>query len=497
MNFLEKHKSFIISIPILAVVMLVCAGFTSPLYPHYNGLDSSMFLITAKGLLSGKIAYVDLFDHKGPVFFWMESLGYAMGGRTGVWILQFLFALLDLYLIGKISRLFDSNSFWPSICFFAAFFYLFSHGNLTEEFSMPLILLGLYFELRFLVSDQKKHPPVLALLYGFLIGILAFIRVNNSVILCALILCIAIILIHNREWKNLVCNFIAGVIGIAIVSIPVCAYFAHYGALNDMLYATFLHNLVYAKNSTHDSILSKRILHYLVMYLPGVFAFLVYGRRWHTTRKRVYLSLAAATVITYAMLLYSNVNMHYFMLGLPLFSVSGAVLLQGDNEQRSIGESFRYLKGTVIKNDGKIQKMVAAFAALIGIYACLSLYSACAPVYKTYLTDIAYAQYHQIRESVKQIPEDERNSVIGFGVLADFYVHAEIVPCYKYYTLQRWMTTDENDIYGQFMDYVRHEQPLWIVTRPEEDDSEIKSILDSSYTLVTTDDYAYYYRLNQ
>lgn len=497
MNSLEKHKSFLIGIPVLAVLMLVCAGFTSPLYPHYIGLDSSMFLITAKGLLSGKIAYVDLFDHKGPVFFWIEALGYALGGRTGVWLLQCMFAVADLFLIKKICGLFRANFLYVAFAFFAVFFCLFSHGNLTEEFSMPLILLGLYYELRFLTSDQKAHPPLWALLYGLLIGAMAFIRVNNSVILCALILCIAIILIRNREWKNLLLNLAAGIVGIAVVAIPVCLYFAHYGALDDMLYATFLHNLIYAKNNTHDPIFSKRILHFAVMYLPGIFALLVFGKRWCATKRRVYLSLITAVCITYLMLLYSNIYDHYFMLGLPLFMVAAAVLLEENNQNCSIGEMFRFLKSKLRSSDGKVQKLFVVLAATVGIYLVLSAYSACAPIYKTYLTDTAYDQYRQIHESTEQIPEDERDSVIGFGVLADFYVHADIVPCYKYYTLQRWMTTDENDVYGQFMDYVQSERPLWLVTKPDEDDSGIKAVLDDSYTFVTEDDYACYYRLNQ
>ena len=488
-----KYRDFIAAGMLLIAAMLVCSGFTSPLYPHYAGLDSSMFLITAKGLLSGKICYVDLFDHKGPVFFWMEALGYAMGGRTGVWLLQCVFALTDLLLIKKICGLFHANFFYTAFAFFAVFFCLFSHGNLTEEFSMPLILLGFYYELCFLISDQKQHPPLWALLYGVLIGAMAFIRVNNAVILCALILCIAVILIRNRAWGNLVCNLAAGLAGIALVAVPVCVYFAHYGALNDMLYATFLHNLIYAKNSTHDPIFSKRILHFAVMYLPGILSLLAFSSRWRATKNRMYASLAAAVVITFLMLLYSNVYDHYFMLGLPLFMAAAAVLLR-DSERSRVRDALRVLRE---KMHGENGKLTFALAAVVAVYAVLSAYSACAPIYKTYLTDIAGEQYRQIHESAEQIPGDERDSVIGFGVLADFYVHADIVPCYRYYTLQRWMTTDENDVYGQFMEYVRSEHPLWLITKPDEDDAGITAVLEESYTLVTADDYACYYRLNQ
>ena len=164
MSSLESHNRDLAAVLVLIAAMLLCSGFTSPLYPHYSGLDSSMFLITAKGLLHGKIAYIDLFDHKGPVFFWMEALGYAMGGRLGVWLLQCVFAFADLFLINKICGLFRANFLYAAFAFFAVFFCLFSHGNLTEEFSMPMILLGLYYELRFLTSDQKAHQPLWALL---------------------------------------------------------------------------------------------------------------------------------------------------------------------------------------------------------------------------------------------------------------------------------------------------------------------------------------------
>lgn len=50
------------------LLMLICAGFTSPLYPLYIGTDSSLFLTISKGIINGKIPYIDLFDHKSPVF---------------------------------------------------------------------------------------------------------------------------------------------------------------------------------------------------------------------------------------------------------------------------------------------------------------------------------------------------------------------------------------------------------------------------------------------
>ena len=107
-----------------------------------------MFLTIAKGVVNGKIPYLDIYDHKGPVYFWIYAAGYFAGGRTGVFVLQCLVLFADLLLLERIADLFhaDPNALIPS--FLALFFAMFEHGGLTEEFSMPLILAGMYYELR-------------------------------------------------------------------------------------------------------------------------------------------------------------------------------------------------------------------------------------------------------------------------------------------------------------------------------------------------------------
>ncbi len=488
----ENKKKNLWMYPALALSMMFCAAFTSPLYPHYVGLDSSMFLITAKGMLQGKICYLDLFDHKGPVLFWIEEAGYAIGGRTGVWILQCLFAFADLWLIGKICRLFRANAIMPSLSFFALLFYLFSHGDLTEEFCMPMILLGFYLELRFLRSQEKTHPVGWAFVYGLLFGLMAFIRVNNAVILCSLLLCIAICLIIDRHWGNLLLNLCAGVTGLAIVAIPICLYYHEKGALEDMLYATFLHNFMYAKNNTHRLIFSGHFLFYAALYLPGFFAFFLFLiRSLHVEERRLYVSLCVATTITYGMLLYTNAYEHYFVLGIPLFLAAVAVLLEGTEWMHPL----EALKQLLQMGSGKRRAAGAICCGIVCLYFLLSAYSACAPIYKCWLTDITENQYRQIHESVQSIPEEERDSVIGYEVLADFYFFADIVPCYRYYTLQHWMTSDVRDVEGDFCRFVEDEKPLWVVTNKHSTLPLVLPMFIEEYSLVMSDDFVDYYRL--
>lgn len=443
-----------------------------------------MFLLTGRGILEGKVCYIDLFDHKGPVFFWLEALGYAMGGRTGVWLFQCILATADVILIEKICKELKAKTLLPVIAAASVFFYAFSHGNLTEEFSMPFILAAILIEVKFLASEDKTHNPWNAFIYGVIIGLLAFIRINNAVSICVLIICIGVVLVKEKQWKNILLNLLVGIAGIAAVTLPVCLYFYAHGALEDMLYATFLHNLIYAKNNTHEPIFSSRILYFLLMYAPGIFATAVFAIKTKTEQKRLYASLTATAAVTYLMLVYSNVYAHYFILGIPVFAISVACAFPSF-DIKNTKEQFKQKKALGI-----------LLAVIICAFAILSIYSAGAPFYKTYISKSANEQYSQINESMKAIPEDEKNSVIGYGVLADFYIHADVTPCYKYYTLQKWMTSEKRDVYGEFIECVSSEHPLWIITRKYETDENIVSVLDD-YSLAISDDFYNYYRYKE
>ena len=82
--------------------MFFFSAYTSPLYPNYYGADSALFTLLGKGISEGKIIYKDLFDHKGPILFFIEAAGYSMGKTTGIFILQCLFGIINLAVLYNI-----------------------------------------------------------------------------------------------------------------------------------------------------------------------------------------------------------------------------------------------------------------------------------------------------------------------------------------------------------------------------------------------------------
>lgn len=64
------------------VFLLFASPYTTPLNPYY-GYDSAVFMVLGKGVAAGKLPYLDLYDNKGPMIFYINALGYLLGGPDG------------------------------------------------------------------------------------------------------------------------------------------------------------------------------------------------------------------------------------------------------------------------------------------------------------------------------------------------------------------------------------------------------------------------------
>lgn len=486
MNCSSKEKPNIKQIILITacvfVSMLFCCAYTSPLYPYYNNSDSAIFILIGKGMVEGKLCYVDLFDHKGPMLFFVQALGWKIGGRTGIWFLECIAMLASAFAIVGICKELKSKSFVPLLASTMVLYYTFCHGNLSEDYSLLFIYISVLLAIKYFVSEKEKHPPLYGLIYGIAFGAVAFIRVNNALVICALILGIAIDLATKKQYKNLVANLFAGVLGIVIIAAPVCLYFYLHNALYDMLYATFLYNFVYAESSSHAAILSERFLQFVVLYAPIVFALVVFIVKRKQLTKPMYMTMLIATVLSLLMLLYANVYEHYFTLAIPMFTVATAIWVK-DAGLKSI-----------FKPSKRKNKVNIALGIIVVIYIALSAYRAAAPMYKGYLTDISYDRYRQMSESAEIIPEKERNSVIGYEIPPEWYMDCDILPCYKYYIMQHWWTNSNLDVYGEYLNFIKTKHPMWIITRVEMTDKGVAQVLEEDYVMQEENDYACFYR---
>lgn len=290
MNQLQKKVVFLKSHGYLFLILIIVISFvtlfsysTSVLYPNYYGLDyggdAAQFLTIGKAWAEGKVPYRELFDHKGPIIFFVDMLGFFLfGNKSGIMIFQIgaLFvACLFVYkisgLCGKSSRAYGITAILVSLIVLQA---CYCNGNSVEEYCLPFITSSVYFQVKYLseyASDKKSnvyHNPWIAFLYGVTFAVGFLTRLTNVLPVCMGVLEITVLLIVQKQFQNLLQNIIGFLSGFLVLFLPFFAYFAAYGAAWDFLYATIGFNIEYstAMSSWLRSATSGNVISFFKQY---------------------------------------------------------------------------------------------------------------------------------------------------------------------------------------------------------------------------------------
>lgn len=99
----EKEQRVYCMIAILSVVfMMFYSAFSSPLYPGLYAWDASIFMLGGKIIANGGVLYLDYFDQKGPILFFIHALGYGFfrgGKKWSVYSPTCFFLHIDFFYV--------------------------------------------------------------------------------------------------------------------------------------------------------------------------------------------------------------------------------------------------------------------------------------------------------------------------------------------------------------------------------------------------------------
>ena len=437
---------------------------TSPLFPYSYGWDSAFFQLVGAGMTKGYLPYRDFYDMKGPWLFLIEYAGQRLiYGRMGVFLLQGVSLWLTLSLCRKISeRYFDVKGIWrqmlTSIPFFLIFAVTMEGGNLTEEWSLPFLFFSLYLSLPYLLEERKEHSPLHAFAYGCCFGILALIRITNTVLICAVMLIMFISLSAARRWKDLIINFAAFLLGIAAAFVPPLLYFGIFGEIKDMLYCTFIFGFQYG---TEGFGWGTGAIFLLTLIMP-VFIFVVCGVK----NIRVWILLVLYVVGTCVALGMGNITLHDYTLILP-----GVML------------GIWQLAGTLQENRQWRGRLLACLALSVCLaYPCYKFAGGCREIVRQ-ASD--RSDYDYAKDVAELIPPEDYESVWGYGIPLRWYVIADIMPYNKYCGWQDHYIELSEKVRSEIMDMLRNEPPRWIVTKapPEIKARDVEKELRGAYTV--------------
>lgn len=457
--------------------MLIFSLATSPLYPHNFSYDSAFFRFIGAEILKGKTPYIDVWDHKGPILFFIQAIG-AIGGTqnkgTNVLFLLQLFSIyVSTFFMYKIFREVTNNShgrrkfFVILISVLSIFSFTIESGNLTEEWCMPMTCCSFYLMIKYAAnaSERIKHSRFSAYIHGICFGLIALIRINNALPICAGLMIIGIYLMYKNQWRNLISNILFGLLGIISVGIPVFVWYYLRGALSDMIYAAFTFNLNYTHIRSYIPYTGEP---FVTRYLPAAAAVLIFIIHLLRIRKFCLIDLIVAAILTVSVWMVSDTNiyLHYFTVFVPVLFL---VLIRC-SDRIQIAETIILIALCVWFGWKNIQR----------IPDLLSLH-----------------RQPQMFTAAEQIPEEERNSVIAVNMPAELYLNYDLEPVSRFVANQHVHFAIDPEMKTEFMDTLRTRQPVWILAdcRGETKIPEVQELIDQNYEPRFDQSDICYYRL--
>lgn len=267
----KKISNILIIISLLIIAFLICMKSPNDIFSRGSAslTDSSVFQYIGTSMAKGYVPYLELFDHKGLLLYFINYIGVSISTSAGIWIIELVFMFISLLYAYKLARKFTSKPISLLIVgiAFSQLYYYFEGGNLTEEYALPFLLISLniFFDFfleprKYLNNQQKEKTTGLKLdfklfnipvsICGICCACVLFLRANMISVWIVFILMVLIYCIVHKKYIEIAKFAISFLIGILIVSIPMIIYLAKNGALESFINAYILFNMKYSSHNT-------------------------------------------------------------------------------------------------------------------------------------------------------------------------------------------------------------------------------------------------------
>ena len=451
---------------------------TSILFPVHVGVDQNCFFTIGKSVLDGKVLYRDIYDQKGPLLFFIHTLGAIISDKTfyGVYLLQIInFAVILLY-VGKISDLFLDRKYnklvtsATGLIIVTAFCY--SRGDNAEEFCMPFLLIALYHMLRFLNSNESELSKKKILLHGLFASCILWIKFTLLGFYIGWTLVIGIAIWKRTNFFKCFKTALLFLAGMIAGSIPYFLYFMYHGALGEFLYDYFYTNIfMYSSQVTP----LEKVQYFFtndIMWNPVFTPLILWGVIYFLYSKKLTMSrdarigILVTCVFTYFFVFIGGTRYRYYLLILGAFVVFGVVATIKLTE---VIFSFMYSMKKIT-----LPIYVSIYAViLISASNCLTF------LYK------APEDYVQV-QFAKIINQVENPTLLNYNFLdGGFYLMADTpLPETKFFCRQNIPRENFPEMYDEQENIIKNAEVDFVIVRygrkrPLEDFAECKELFDN------------------
>lgn len=334
---IEDKRIFIVLFLYTFLLIFFCS-MMSPLYQYNDWSDINLYFNMGKAMFNGKTLYTEVFDHKGPFIFFIYGIGYLISNTSflGMYIIEAVCWTLMVFAAYFTARLYLDKiyAFIVAIVFPVLMLSHTSEGGSAEEFVAIFQVISLYLFIRYFKDENaSEHKPVYMIIHGLMCIMVLLIKINLVIFWFFPLLAIFINLILKKEYKNLVHNIIAFLIGVSIVAIPFGLYFLINGALSEFWNIYIDLNRSYAKIGSLSEVMEGLLVRFYLRLRFETFEFLIillgaiYFPIKYIQNRLGAISIILSFVALYVAIFVTPGYVYYYSIPYYVYALLGCIIL--------------------------------------------------------------------------------------------------------------------------------------------------------------------------
>jgi hypothetical protein len=303
--------------------------------------DSGVFLYSGWRLINGDIPYVDFWDHKPPLIFFINALGLLISGssRWGIWVIEFISLSLAAILGFKlIKKAFDSfTAIYLSFIWLFTLTFMLEGGNYTTEYTLPIQFGCIWL---FLISENKSSYKWRGVAIGALSALAFFFKQNTIGILIAIVTYVLLSGFLSHRSRRILPTLATILAGFIFIAGSLITLFAAWGALDEFWNSAFQFNFIYTSGPSLVERMTATYRGWLLLSKTNLAWFAVFGwafclftfifkRNGVKTKLLPLLALGVIGLPVEVILagLGGRLINHHFMTMLPVFILPAAFMI--------------------------------------------------------------------------------------------------------------------------------------------------------------------------
>ncbi|MDE6601326.1 MAG: glycosyltransferase family 39 protein [Lachnospiraceae bacterium] len=336
---------------ICLVFFLTMQSVNSPISRNYAFSDYSVYQYVASIMCEGGMPYRDTFDHKGPVFYLINALGYVIHPKYGMWMIDFLLMFGTAVYAYKLSHkvLNAKMSFFITVVALSGISaWGYWIGDTPESVILFFLMLIMYLFVEYIDCQSLTSKQLLAV--GFSCAIAFLMKPTFLAMAAVLILEILYEVIKRKNYiflKKCLILFSVPFFGLIVGTV---AWLTINGALTECIDQYLIFNAKYSsvKRGIADSLNALYVFVEKPTTLFGLFCIWINFMRWneYTDKDR---RLLLSTYLAWALVFYVSVMpgrayQQYTVVFYPMLVVIVTFafkdierLFQGDRYKRVVG----------------------------------------------------------------------------------------------------------------------------------------------------------------